>query len=366
MKTYDKVIGIDFGNGFVNIVVKDSKGLVFTKTLPSSFVKADTMGQSFGTSTRDLMEFNIEGTVIKWGDDIARLDVIDTYGHENRYRTDMFKIITQLALGYIVRELDIQATDRLLVVTGVPTDESGNAVIEKDIATAIKGNSKGLNKLTKIEYDENGEMVEQDIMYCVEDVLVLPQGLSVVLGRYYNCEGMIENIDYEEMKVAVVDIGGGTIDIELVHELNRLNEHISIREGFRDVYNNIRAKIKESYPNATPNDYELLKIINDEESIRLDKYIYKPSKLKQGVDFTEVYKTSIDSLIMSIQRGLMNKMKSLTDLDEILLVGGSARLFEERLNDVMQGFTIPQDHAIANAVGYFNYGTYYNSVIGDE
>lgn len=347
-KKYDVVLGIDYGNGLVNIY-SSKDGEIYSETLPSSFILKGDYGSQFAFSNdeSDLDLYSYNGGEYLWGNDIEKQPVIDTFGHENRYKSIPFITITQLAIAKAVRDLEIQPTDKILVVTGVPTAEKGNKAIEVSLADAIKNSKTGLNKVA---------INDEEYIYNVEDVMIMPQALSSVFGIYYDEEGMVAESKYEDMKVAVIDIGGGTIDIDIIKNLRRLDVYESMALGFRDVYDGIRKYIKKFEPKANPNDYDLYKIINDNDNIRLNTFAYKPSAIRDSIDFTEEFYRQLDKVTMELHQLIMTKWKAQVDLDEILLVGGSAKFFKDRVKNIVEGFVVPNNCGITNAVGYHNYG----------
>lgn len=356
-KTYDRVLGIDFGNGNINIYASFN-GEPYELTLPSSFMYKKDYGEAYGVGGEiELDEYNLEGQEYLWGKDLEDLEVINTFGHENRYSSKPFKTITQLALARAVRDLEIQPNEKILVVTGVPTKEKGNEKVEKALANAVRYNTVGLNKVA---------INNVEFIFNVEDVLVMPQALSSVLGFYYALDGSIAEPRFEDMKVAVVDIGGGTIDLEIIHKLRRLKAYDSIPVGFRDVYDMIREEITAFEPTAKINDYKLLKLITDERALQLDRYVYKPSRIRNAIEFTKSFHEGLDYLTVKMHEGIMNTWKNQSDLDMILIVGGSAELFKERLDNVMEGFVIPKDSGMTNARGYHNYGQAYASYAAEQ
>lgn len=354
--SYDRVLAIDLGNGLVKVRSVTSQGRDYELTFPSAWAYLKAVGESVNNKVMDLDVFTIDDVEYVWGNDIVKVkDIKATYGHENRYRTEAFKIMAKIVMAKAVSDLEIQPHEKILVVTGVPSAETGSER-EDDIAQAFRGEHKGLHEVG---------VNEEEVVFKVAHVEVMPQALSTVLGRYLDTFGGVGDEDYEEIKVAVIDIGGGTTDLDIVHALRRQKAYHSLPKGFRDVYDNIRSEINKKYPSHQVSDFKLLNVLDEtaEEGRRSRigtklKYEYKPSKLKEAVDFTKALEDGIRELSVDIQQAIMSKWKDQTDLDEILLVGGSAELFKEHIDEIVEGITIPANSGNSNVEGYYRYGVY--------
>ncbi|QRV11455.1 hypothetical protein JR311_19800 (plasmid) [Bacillus velezensis] len=365
---YDKVIGIDLGNGLIKVRSINDDGEPYRLNLPSGFSYLKDVGDALNNSTLDLDVYEIDGVEYVWGEDITKVSNFkSTYGHENRYKTEAYKIMAKIVMARVVRDLEIGPYDRLMIVTGVPSNETESERVD-DIASAFYGSHDGNIGLHKVLVNE------EDCVFKVVHVEVTGQALATVLGRYLGEDGYVENEEYEDMKVAVIDIGAGTSDIDIVKSLRRLNGYDSVPKGFRDVYESIRDCIQSSYPSHKVTDYELLEILEDKSRMLRDgnteeiQYIYKPSKRKEGVDFTKSLYDGVNEVAMDIQQAIMSKWKDHTDLDEVLLVGGSAEFFSEHLEEIIDGITIPKNNGESDVEGYFRVGMYIAYVLkgGDE
>ncbi|MEC0276876.1 ParM/StbA family protein [Peribacillus frigoritolerans] len=356
-KKFDRVLGIDLGNGLIKIRSVKPNGKDYSVILPSSFAYLKDVGDSVNNTSLQLDVFTIDDVDYVWGEDINQVgEVKSTYGHENRYKTEAYKLMAKMVLARAVRDLDIKPNENILLVTGVPSAETGTEREEEIVAAFIgEGKQKGL-----LLVGVNG--VEH--IFKVVHVEVQAQALATVIGRYLATDGTVENENYEHWKVAVIDIGAGTIDLDIVHSLRRQKGYHSVPKGFRDVYETIRTGIAKIYPSHTVNDYELLGILEEtqKKNALTGKneviYEYKPSHLRKSVDFTKDLHDGVKEVVVDVQQAIMSKWKNQTDLDEILLVGGSAELFKDHLNDIVYGITIPRNNGDSNVEGYFRFGMY--------
>lgn len=343
-----RVIGMDLGNGMVKIRALDKKtGEPYISVLPSAWAYRKDVGDQVHSKQLDLDTFYIDDVPYVWGHDIDRVGGIKiTYGHHNRYKTEAYKIMIKIALAKVVHDLDIPATEKIHLVTGVPSGETGTDC-EEDIVKAFMGENKGVH-----EVDVN----EDEHVFRIAEVEVMSQPVATVIGRFLDEEGYIGDNEYSELKVGVIDIGGGTTDLDIIDNLQRQKEFHSVPKGFTDVYNSIRATIQKRYPSHTVTDYELIGCLKEKK--------YKPSKRSEEVDFTTAMNAGVQEVTIDVQQAIVSKWKDQIDIDEILLIGASAKIFEEGLSNVVSGLTIPDNHHVSNVEGYFRWGM--NRIGGDE
>lgn len=341
-KKFDRVIAIDLGNGMVKIRAVD-KGKPYIVVLPCAWAYKKDLGDSLSNKKYNLDTYYIDNVAYVWGEDIGELEASKlkvALGHEGRYKSEPYKIMAKIAMAKVVHDLDIQPTERIYLVTGVPSGET-NTERENDIQLAFLGDNGGLH-----EVDVN----EDEHLFRIGHVEVMSQPVATVIGRYLDEDGFVGDEDYEDLKVGVIDIGGGTTDLDIVNRLSRQRNYTSIPKGFSDVYNAIREVIKKKYPSHDVSDYELLKCLETKK--------YKPSRRAEELDFSEAMDAGISEVVVDIQQAILSHWKNQVDMDEILLIGGSANLFEKRLSNVVSGLTIPENHHISNVEGYFRWGMY--------
>lgn len=352
-KKFDRVIGIDLGNGMVKIRSTDAKGKAYSLVLPCAWAYKKDVGDQVHSKQLKLESFFLNDVEYVWGEDIAELGskIKVAIGHDGRYKSEPYKIMAQIAMAKAVKDLDVAPTDKIYLVTGVPSQET-NTERENDIANAFYGENNGVHEIDVV--DENG--VDKELLFRIGHVEVMSQPVATVIGRYLDDEGYIGDEDYQNIKVGVIDIGGGTTDLDIVDQLQRQKNYTSIPKGFSDVYKSIREVIKHEHPSHDVTDYELLECLNEKT--------YKPSRRSSGVDFSNAMDAGIREVSVDIQQAILSNWKDQTDMDEILLIGASVKYFEDNLSNVVSGLTIPENHEVSNVEGYFRWGM--NKVGEDE
>ncbi len=355
-KEFDRVVGIDLGNGMVKVRSVYKNGKPYSLIVPSCFALEKEVGNSVNRQALAIDTYLIDDIKYVWGEDINRIDkVTATYGHQNRYKTEAYQIMAKIVMARVVRDLEILPNEKILIVTGVPSQET-NTACEADIAKAFLGDNGGFHEVS---------IALDDLTFRVKHVHVTAQALATVIGRFLDDDGTILDPEYETLKVAVIDIGAGTTDLDIVHELRRQNGYHSVKSGFKNVYDSIRACIQQDYPSHVVSDYKLLQAIqeankkakvpvgvNEAEVV----YEYVPSKLAPPVDFTKALNDGVKEVAMNIQQAIMDKWEEQTNLDEILLVGGGAEFFKQYLDKVVFGITIPENNGDSNVEGYYRLG----------
>lgn len=351
-KYYDWIIGIDLGNGLIKIRSVHKNGEIYRKRLPSAYTDSTSLGVSITDSTLDLDFYEINKTEYIWGKDVVEIgNIIPTHGYEGRYSTIGYRNMVKMTLARVYNDLGIMPNDKVLIVTGVPSTETGTDA-ESQLKNAFTNNGEvhdvimnGKQMLIKLEE---------------EDIFVMSQPVATVLGRYLGDNGEVIDKRYETMKVAVVDIGGGTTDFDIIKNLRRLNEYDSIQNGFHDVYEAIRAEIQSIHRTSEPTDFDLLKRIS--YGIKHGNvFTYRPNIRVEPVDFSDTLEKAVLALAGLIQSKITSKWKAQADIDEFLLVGGSAGLFEVDIKEVANAVVIPQNNGDSNAEGYFKFGVHENN-----
>ncbi|MFI8671980.1 hypothetical protein ACIGIJ_19175 [Bacillus paranthracis] len=352
-KKFDRVVAIDLGNGMVKIRSVDSKGKEYIVSLPCAWAYKKDVGENLTGKEIKLESFFIDDVEYVWGEDIPKLGskIKVALGHDGRYKSEPYKIMAKIAMAKVVNDLDIQPTEKIYLVTGVPSQET-KTERENEIELAFLGENGGIHEVDIVN-DEG----DHERLFRVAHVEVMSQPVATVISRYLDEEGYVGDEEYAELKVAVIDIGGGTTDLDIVDCLQRQGNYTSIHKGFSDVYKSIRKVIKEEYPSHDVTDYELLEYLKDNNTK------YKPSKRAKEVDFSEAMDAGIREVVVDIQQAILTNWKDQTGFDEILLIGASAEKFDDKLSNVVTGLTIPENHDTSNVEGYFRWGM---NQVGDE
>lgn len=358
-KKIDRVVAIDLGNGLANIRSVYPDGSPYLLTLPSAFGYERSIGEAFGDNIAeyDLNFYDIDGAKYVWGKDIAKTpNIIHTASLlEDRYETNNYKTFIKIVLGQVAKDIELNPTEQIMVSTGVPSNQTKESAL-KAITQAFKGEGGEYDGQHKVTVDD------EEFIINVAVVTTTSQPLATVLQDYLDYNGNVKDPDILKMTIGVVDIGGGTTDLDTLDNFRRQNNRRSIKAGFRDVYKAIKQKInKENNGREIDvNDYVLLDIIKETEKNATEQgidpvYYYQGSARQKRVDFTDTYRHALNELGMSINEVISDEWKDLDMFDRIYLVGGSAFRVKDYI-EVLVNPESPKDPGLSNVEGYYNFG----------
>src|SRR5690625_4369580 len=325
----------------------------------SDVCSSDLVGVSFGDAGRmyEVETYEIDGTEYVWGSDVFKLPKIvhtATFS-DQRYQTENYRLFVKIVLARVARDIDLTASEQVLISTGVPADQTRENAVKliKDSFLEGNGDREGLHRVTveKEEYAIN-----------VADVLITSQPLATVLSYYLDEQGLVKDKSIVEKKIAVIDVGGGTTDLDTLLHFNRQQNHVSKPTGFRDVYHDIRNYIKRESEggNVEINDYHLLHTIEKaerqaKEDDRDPVYMYRISDKTSPVDFTQAYYASLNKIGMAINQFIADQWSDIKQFDRVFLVGGSAKRLAPYIK-ILDNPDFPKDPGMSNVEGYYNFG----------
>lgn len=354
VKTY-REMAIDLGNGFVKLRAFTKDGKRYELILPSTWAFLDdvginTFGEGAGVGDIKVDRYTIGDSEYAWGEDVYKLDNNPTYGIENRYKSEAFMVMARIAMARVVRDCEISLDEEIILTTGLPSGES-NTELEQDIRKAFLGEDNGYHDI---------EINDESYRFHIAHIEVLGQAMSAVVDRYLDDAGYVRDEDYEEIKVGVISIGAGTIDLDVVDALRRQGSNVSTNKGFSDVYKAIRTSIRVDYPThaSSISDYELVHL--------LEKRKYSPSRRKKEVDFGDAMDNELNKLVVAMQTAISRAWKDLSSMDEVLMTGASAKVFEDAMDNFIEGITIPENYDTIEVDGMCKWSTYKKNVLMEE
>jgi plasmid segregation protein ParM len=326
------VVGLDHGNGWVK--AKSDSNMVI---LPSYMARKDSLGEDLTGGKLDINVF--KSTAAKsesyiWGKDIVKAErPLSTYGSQDRYKQKYYQLLNEFTLASLIDE---DVANDVWVVTGVPSQEKGTHLEEQ-----LKESLMGAHLVNK-----DGK----DIIVKVSKVVVIPQPVGTVMSQYLDEEGAVENDQYEELSVAIIDVGTGTTDLDHVKELRRQEDDSeSISIGMFDVYKKIASHINKvnTSANATPQKVEA--------QFESDSYaISKRSK----VDITQIKEEALENVAMDIKNAITQRWRTWDRFDEIIVTGGGASALGKKLKELIEDATPIKSSQLANADGFYRYGKF--------
>jgi len=338
-----ELFALDLGNIQTKIMSSKRK-----KVLPSKFAYYDDLGNqstSLSNSELDIKEYEAifdDDFTYAWGSDISAAKVrtfIDTIGFENRYNSSYFKLLATFAIGELA--LDFQeAKDGILevnIVTGVPTDEFNEV--------SVKSIMKVLNS------DHNITIDGVRLAVRVNEVKVIPQPVGTIYNEILDSEGYIENEEYENETISVVDCGGGTILIDTLNDMNLSETGRNQEEqGAHALYDEIIADCKDKGISLNKNDIE--NILKEQK----DTYYYSPNK-NESIDITNIVNKNIVKYTNTLLNIIGSTLKGTSHIDTLFFTGGGANIIDKKqVLNVYERAIFIENSELANVNGFYKYG----------
>lgn len=338
------VFGIDHGNNHVKAISSfTEKPLLYPSyfSRPSDLgdVEEDLLNPQNAYNLHRFISHTYKDEVYVWGEDIGKAkQFMTTNGKEGRYKQKPYLLLSEFIMAHLVKGADTNLFPNVTVVTGCPTREKGHAV-EGDLIKAFEG-----AHVVSID----GE----DKILTVKDVFVMPQPLGTILDLYLDDEGYVADESYEKKYVGVIDIGGGTVDIDGVKGLKRQKDDMdTFGPGVIDTYQRIANFIVEAdpYSGATRSKVE--------QQLAAGSEGYKISE-RSTIDIKEIKERVFRELAENLVNQVQSRWSTFTRFDEILLTGGGAAIphIAEAFRTLDKDITIIRDSQFANAKGFYKYG----------
>lgn len=341
-----EIFSLDLGN--LQTKIKSSKT---EKVLPSRFLDYDDLGDQstslFNSKLRvNKYETNFDSMFeYAWGEDLyqahSKGDFIDTIHFEDRYNTNEFKLLSSFAVGELGKDFEEAKKGILevIIITGVPTNDFNESSV-KNIMNVLKG-------------DHNVTINDDSLNIRVKEVKVLPQPVGTIYNEMLDNEGYLEKENYLEEQITIVDIGGGTVLIDTLMNMNLSDTGRAQKEtGAYKVYEMVtNSCLKDNIHGITSSNVEKIMRQNDN-----DKYYFKPNK-NESYDISKHVKKAKIKYTRELINTINTTLKGTSKIDTFLFTGGGANLInhEEILNAYKHAIFV-EDSETANVNGFYKFG----------
>ena len=341
------LFAIDLGNKQVKMKSEHT-----LKVFPSYMVPAEVYGDrdvlGFAKKQKTSSDFESkldEGAVYVWGEDM-KVDspeyIVESIGFGlPRYQSNAFKLQAEFALAELAKDFEDAKTSLLEVtlVTGVPTEDYNNRQIVKAIEVAFKG-------------DHNVTVDGEVLNIRVSKVLLLPQSLGTIIDQVMDETAKIAQEGLMSGHVGVVDIGGGTVLIDSIKQMNLSDEkQAQLDAGAFTLY---KAIVKEMYKQGyKASEFEVARIIRDAKN---EKYTFSPNGV-MNVDITEIVMNERKAFTRKVSRFIAATYKDMSRMPSILITGGAANIivFDQLKKDIVIAKLV-ENSEVANVNGFYKYG----------
>ena len=325
-----EILGLDVGNGYIKAASASGEPViesVYAQFDGGEHIFHDQaepvnvyVPKKYGNERYVLGQHDVD----KYGTGGA-LNTIDMKGRLER-RT--YHILVQMAM---IHAMPQSKDAKLMVITGVPEGEK--------IAEAQKSYHAMINGVNVIE--KNGE----SFVRTVEDIKVLHQPSGLLFDLHLDQDGYVRDEAIVRGKTLVVDIGEGTTDVSVFHDLRKvLGFRITI--GISDVSRRILEQIG--------NDIKApITLADMQRTVRShDKTLVAG---REQVDITSLVTLASQSVIDRIFAQIQSRIPDRHEFSHIVFGGGGAGFFSTPLHDWEKDAVIVHDQT-AIARGFRKYG----------
>lgn len=319
-----------------------------TKVYPSYYLDSEELGNESVLSkfknpskTKEYISSQDELFTYVWGNnlEVNNVEVIDTISFEKRYSNLRFKVLIDMTLGELALSSKDDYGNEITVscIIGVPTNDYLQENVLLEVSKSLKGRHETII---------NNEHFVVD----VEDIYILPQSLGTLFHVMLDNQGNIIDHSFTDGSVAVVDIGGGTVLLDLISNM-RLDEKVreQLNSGSFTLFDAIQNDlVKLGYAISIPEIERLL---------RTNKAIYEwfPNSATK-VDITDIVMKHRIRFTRRISNKVKTTYKNFGRMNKILITGGGSNLLikEEFIKDVPNAHFV-KNPEVANLKGFKKY-----------
>jgi plasmid segregation protein ParM len=332
------VMGIDHGNGWVKARSNSVAKMKYISALarPESFGEGMEVGKD--VSCKKFVSEKFKNEIYCWGKDVTKADeLLPTYAHENRYLDKHYNLLSEFIMGALLPNNAPMVLD-ILVVTGCPSREKGT-----EAESALKKVFEG-NHLVFIDDESRG--------YRVTECIVLPQPLGAVLDLYLTEDGYVQDESYETATVAVIDLGSGTSDLDVISNLRRQKgKSDTIRLGMNNIYMRMMDYIISQHPTS------IVTIEKGQEQFEQDNYVISK---RLSVPIKQKREELIREHFEALKKKIDQRWPDKSSFDKIILTGGGAQI-QDLANMFIKwekDIIVAPNSQSSNANGFYKFGKY--------
>lgn len=323
------------------------------KILPSHYLDYDDLGdQRTALHTKDKLHIKKYVSskdaefAYAWGTDLhlvhAEEKFISTIGFEDRYSRREFKVLADMSIAELAIDYEEARTGILevTVTTGVPTDD-----FTEDAVKALTETLLG---------DHNIKVDDISLNVRVKEVIVNPQPVGTAYNEVLDIEGFIveEKASLLEEQVVVVDIGGGTMLIDTLKNMNLSNPRTQKPSGAYELYDRVVNLVTDSGIKGLTS-YEVEMILRKSDPI--EGYFFKPNK-NESFNITTHVNKAITKYTRDVLNIISTTLKATLRNDTMLLTGGTSNVInQEEVKSQYPYAQFVKDAEIANALGFYKY-----------
>lgn len=319
------ILAVDIGYGYTKGIGPDDVRFSF----PSVIGNAEEI-----TFTSDLIAKQA-GPAVRYGgrsffygeQALLQSRLLTAIFDRSRIRDDAYRLLFASVLAELARQYPDGAS--LNVVTGLPV---GFFSDRSDAVISLEG--------------EYRLQLHEVVTFDVGQVFIVPQPFGSLFRELLNEDGAISNVDVEQGRVAVIDVGTYTTDFIAVDALRYIQRFSSsIPMGWSEVLSNIQRELSSRYRL----DQSLHEV---DGAIRSGEVRVKG----QPINLRPMLAPAVRELEAAIVAKARDMWGEGVSLDALLITGGAAQHLAGALQAVYPQARLLPDAFWANAEGFYRFG----------
>lgn len=247
--------------------------------------------------------------------------------------------------------------DDIHVIAGLPTGDYTKEVIDEIKSVFLEKTGEGFKARTHLVTIDDEEVLTK-----VTDVTVLPQPIGTFYNEVLKENGDVKQGELVSKRVAIVDIGGGTL---LLDELDNVqldtNYRIQLETGANTLYSDLRSSLMQRYSLNT--DLHKIELMVREgladSALENARFVYRQSD-NNRFDVTEIVLSAVQHWTNTIINNVFTTFQNLNEVDAVIVTGGSASIidkhaFADAFSDSTKVIFVDEPE-LANVRGFYKYG----------
>ena len=265
---------------------------------------------------------------------------LDGEGVDNR-QDYHFSAIQCVLMQHLLQNLQLSADEDLHIVSGMPISLYYNNNQRNETAIA-----------RKIDVLKNTEVVP---LYnarpiTLKNIQMMSEGVGAYLNLILTDQGDLIS-GAEDETVGIIDIGDGTTDITVISNLTVIDHSrtASAEIGVSDMTREIRLILEKEHGINGESDYRIKRMIH----LRT----YRANGHEYSIDeINAILLKAMTNVYFKLDAFIRRVFTKSVDLDRILIVGGGAAIFGDKIKEVYPQSMVIDKPQLANAYGFAKYG----------
>lgn len=260
-------------------------------------------------------------------------------GEDTRFHDYAHSDFNRVLVHHMLQEAELGGK-RIVLATGLPfqsfyvpnSSDPNQPLIDKKIANL---------KVAVSPMNGNSSPV-------IERHQVTAQGLAAYIDHITDEQGDFrDGVDFEA-PIAVVDVGGGTVDCVTVYGGGKLDHERSGTGdvGIGQVYDRMDTALRSKFGVTSKIRLQTLDQVARDKHIRLRGTTH---------DVSDIVDAAVREVCPEIIRKIKSCISDAAEMDSVLLVGGGAALMGEYIKAEYPHAVVPKDPEFANARGMLKY-----------